>query len=82
MSRTFHSGERRIRARGVPHDSIDLRRVARALIALAAAQAEADAQALDTTSAKRPRAKQAKTSTRAVTPPRSSDSSRDHAERA
>lgn len=46
MSRTFHHGERRIRARGVRQDPPDLRRIARALIALAAAQAEADAQAL------------------------------------
>lgn len=46
MSRTFHHGERRIRARGIRQDPPDLRRVARALIALAEAQAEADAQAL------------------------------------
>lgn len=45
MSRTFHHGERRIRARGIRQDPPDLRRVARALIALAEAQAEADAQA-------------------------------------
>lgn len=44
MSRTFHHGERRIRVRGVAKDPPDLRRVARALIALAQAQAEADAQ--------------------------------------
>lgn len=44
MSRTFHRGERRIRVRGVPKDPPDLRRVARAFIALAQAQAEADAQ--------------------------------------
>ena len=46
MSRTFHHGERRIRARGIPQDPPDLRRLARALIALAEAQAEADAEAL------------------------------------
>jgi hypothetical protein len=45
MSRTFHHGERRIRARGIRQDPPDLRRVARTLIALAEAQAEADAQA-------------------------------------
>jgi len=46
MSRTFRHGERRIRARGIRQDPPDLRRLARALIALAEAQAEADAQAL------------------------------------
>lgn len=46
MSRTFHHGERRIRARGIRQDPPDLRRIARALIALAEAQAEAEAQAL------------------------------------
>ena len=46
MSRTFHHGERRIRARGIRQDPPDLRRLARALIALAEAQAEADAHAL------------------------------------
>jgi hypothetical protein len=46
MSRTFHHGERRIRARGIRQDPPDLRRLARALIALAEAEAEADAQAL------------------------------------
>ena len=44
MSRTFHRGERRIRVQGIPKDPPDLRRVARAFIALAQAQAEADAQ--------------------------------------
>ena len=47
MSRTFHNGERRIRVRGIRKDPPDLRRLARALIALAEAQAEADAQAED-----------------------------------
>ena len=46
MSRTFHHGERRIRARGIRQDPPDLRRLARTLIALAEAQAEAEAQAL------------------------------------
>lgn len=49
MSRTFHRGERRIRVRGVAKDPPDLRRVARALIALAQAQAEAEAQKSATT---------------------------------
>jgi len=44
MSRTFHRGERRIRVRGIPRDKPDLRRLARALIELAQAQAEADAE--------------------------------------
>ena len=46
MSRTFRKGDRHIRARGIRQDPPDLRRIARALIALAEAQAEADAQAL------------------------------------
>lgn len=45
MSRTFHHGERRIRVQGVRREKPDLRRLARALIDLAQAQAEADAQA-------------------------------------
>jgi hypothetical protein len=53
MSRTFHHGERRIRVRGIPKDPPDLRRVARALIALAQAQAEADAQQSTTTTSNR-----------------------------
>lgn len=44
MSRTFRRGERHIRARGIRQDPPDLRRLARALIALAEAQAEKDAQ--------------------------------------
>lgn len=44
MSNTFRRGERHIRARGIRQDPPDLRRLARALIALAEAQAEADAQ--------------------------------------
>lgn len=44
MSRTFHHGERRIRVRGVRHESPDLRKLARALIDLAQAQAEAEAE--------------------------------------
>jgi hypothetical protein len=43
MSRTFHNGERRLRVRAIRKDKPDLRRLARALIALAEAQAEADA---------------------------------------
>ena len=45
MSRSFRRGERHIRARGIKQDPPDLRRLARALIALAEAQAEADAEA-------------------------------------
>jgi hypothetical protein len=44
MSRTFHHGDRRIRVRGMRRDEPDLRKLARALINLAQAQAEADAQ--------------------------------------
>lgn len=43
MSRTFHHGDRRIRVRGMRRDEPDLRKLARALINLA--QAEADARA-------------------------------------
>ena len=45
MSRTFHNGERQIRARGVRKDPPDLRRLARALIELAQLEAEAEAEA-------------------------------------
>lgn len=49
MSRTFHhgryqKGDRRIYVRGLRRDPDDLRRLARALIAIARAQAEADAK--------------------------------------
>ncbi len=47
MSRTYHHGERRIRVRGVKKDPPDLRRMARALIALARAEAEVQAEASD-----------------------------------
>jgi hypothetical protein len=43
MSRTFHHGERRIRVRAIRNSPPDLRRLARALIDLAQAQAEAEA---------------------------------------
>ena len=43
MSRTFHRGERRIYVKGVRRQPADLRKLARALIALA--QAEVDAAA-------------------------------------
>ena len=45
MSRTFHHGERNIRVRGIRKDPPDLRRLARALIALVEAEAEAEAEA-------------------------------------
>jgi len=50
VSKTFHHGERRhgqrqIRVRGVRREPADLRKLARALIALAQAQAEVEAQA-------------------------------------
>lgn len=44
MSRTFHHGERRILVRGVRKEQPDLRRLARALIELAQAEAERDAE--------------------------------------
>ncbi len=46
MSKTYHHGERRLRVRAIRKDPPDLRRMARALIELARAQAEAEAQAL------------------------------------
>jgi hypothetical protein len=56
MSRTFHHGERRIRVTGVKKKHPDTRRIARALIALALAQDEAEAQAqLERSSQKNPR---------------------------
>lgn len=45
MSRTFHHGERHIRVRAIRNSPPDLRRLARALIDLAQAQAEAEAAA-------------------------------------
>lgn len=45
MSRTFHHGERKIRVRSIRKDPPDLRRLARALIALVEAEAEAEAEA-------------------------------------
>ena len=45
MSRTFHNGERRIRVRGIRREQPDLRRLARALIEFARAEAERDAEA-------------------------------------
>ena len=48
MSRTYRGKERRIRVRGVRRPT-DLRRLARVLIELEAAKAEAEAQAEDAT---------------------------------
>jgi hypothetical protein len=45
MSRTFHQGERHIRVRAIRRKEPDLRKLARALIELAQAQAETDAEA-------------------------------------
>ena len=45
MSRTYHRGERRIRVRGVRLEKPDLSKLARALIELAQAQVETEAQA-------------------------------------
>lgn len=45
MSRTYHHSNNHIHVQGVRKDSPDLRRLARALIALAEAQAESDAEA-------------------------------------
>jgi hypothetical protein len=58
MSRTFHSGERRLRVRAVRKDKPDLRRLARALIALAEAQTEAEAQRDDRTRPDRDRSEE------------------------
>jgi hypothetical protein len=44
MSRTFHHGERRIRVRAIRREKPDLRKLAGALIDLAQAQLEADAE--------------------------------------
>jgi hypothetical protein len=44
MSRTFHHGERRMRVRGIRRESPDLRKLARAMIDLAQAQLEAEAE--------------------------------------
>lgn len=52
MSKTFHHGERRIRVQGIRRETPDLRRLARALIDLAQAEAEAAAQAEHATGGK------------------------------
>jgi hypothetical protein len=44
MSRTFHHGERRIRVRAIRRERPDLAKLGRALIELAQAQAEAEAE--------------------------------------
>jgi len=44
MSRTFHNGERRIRVRAVRRERPDLAKLGRALIDLAQAQAEVEAE--------------------------------------
>jgi hypothetical protein len=56
MSRTYHHGERHIRVRGAPRDPVDLRRMARALIAMVQAQLEAEAQENAATSDSKTRA--------------------------
>lgn len=43
MSRTFHHGDRRIRVRGIRRSDPDLRKLARALIDIVQAEAEAEA---------------------------------------
>lgn len=45
MSRTFHDGDRRIRVKGIRRSKTDLRRLARVLIELEAANMEAEAEA-------------------------------------
>lgn len=45
MSRTHHHGKRGIYVRGIRHAQPDVRKLARALIDLATAQAEAEAEA-------------------------------------
>jgi hypothetical protein len=45
MSRTFHHGERRIRVRGIRRENPDFSKLARALLDLAQAQNEAEAEA-------------------------------------
>ena len=59
MSKTFHHGERRIRVQGIRRETPDLRRLARALIDLAQAEAEAAAQAEHETNDKSATAKAA-----------------------
>lgn len=45
MSRTFHDGSRRVRVRGVRRNQPDLRKLGRALLDIAQAELEAEAQA-------------------------------------
>lgn len=60
MSRTFHHGERRIRVKAIRRNPPDARGMARALIGLALAQIEADAQAELEALKKKEKAKDAK----------------------
>ena len=53
MSRTFHHGERRIRVRGIRREHPDLPKLARALLDLAQAQNEAEAEAQHKQSARK-----------------------------
>lgn len=48
MSRTYHDGTRRIRVRGIRRKQPDLRKLASALLDLAQAQLEAEAEAQHT----------------------------------
>lgn len=61
MSRTFHHGDRRIRVKGVRRQPADLRRLAKALIALAQADAEAAAAAEHSALAEKATTKSAQT---------------------
>jgi hypothetical protein len=66
MSRTFHHGERKIRVRAIRKDPPDLRRLARALIALVEAETEAEAEE---------QVRKAKSKlNRPITPPKEDDS--------
>jgi len=67
MSRTFHHGERKIRVRAIRKDPPDLRRLARALIALVEAEAEAEALAEE-------EARKSKSEPKGPKPPKSEDS--------
>jgi hypothetical protein len=68
MSRTYHHGERRIRVRGIKRDQPDLRRIARALIEFAQAEAEQEAEALHKKAARSATTKPKTTTTEPPTP--------------
>jgi hypothetical protein len=77
MSRTYHHGERRVRVKGIRRDPPDMKRMSRALIELGKAQAETEAQAVDTDQPRNPKPDDVATSS--ATPKKRKSSTEDAA---